>query len=483
MILRVRLPDGSLEKLAVDPDSTNKVSLRETLSLFSTKIGTGIVLANDDQDKLNIQTQATMRSPMVNVEDPSLTLHALGLKHGSIVSLTQAKRNAANKQSSTIPNSSEQKQAVWNPFPDLAKHYGTVARKRRSSKQRLGKFSDLVDRQAQLHTVEPQPHGHVKRVYMCRISAERFRNSCAAGGVGLLLGTLAKERVNLHRRRAKTSLSNTTEQEEYCQVTKVQTLVPLPSSLTNDFNEYDASRLIELLARDNDQSDKKTASILRVANWLGLHPVGWIFMYHDDRLNDDDSLPVLASDVQVAAQLQLLEMKATHRGESSRAFCTLAMDANSGATDAFQLSNVSVQMQAEGLFAPSATKQMSDKRLIHTKHPVLVDGQEVNEFDSVLCLVNTALLSHDGAYAKATDSVKKSGLLKKKTKKALLHALDANDDAALMELLSDFNLLVTLDEWLGPSDSEALCKAIKQKRGAGLDAKLKDSVRSILETH
>jgi hypothetical protein len=118
---------------------------------------------------------------------------------------------------------------------------------------------------------------------------------------------------------------------------------------------------------------------------------------------------------------------------------------------------------------------------------VLVDGKEVKKLDSVLCLVNTAMLPHVGSYSgkSATSAVKKNGSLTNKTKKALLAAVD--NDASLLEELSDFNTLLALDQTLSKADSEELCQLVRkwvrgQKRGTLVTPKLKMQLRSILET-
>jgi hypothetical protein len=118
---------------------------------------------------------------------------------------------------------------------------------------------------------------------------------------------------------------------------------------------------------------------------------------------------------------------------------------------------------------------------------VLVDGKEVKKLDSVLCLVNTAMLPHVGSYSgkSATSAVKKNGNLTNKTKKALLAAVD--NDASLLEELSDFNTLLALDQTLSKADSEELCQLVRkwvrgQKRGTLVTPKLKMQLRSILET-
>ena len=188
------------------------------------------------------------------------------------------------------------------------------------------------------------------------------------------------------------------------------------------------------------------------------------------------------------------------------------MDARTGATEAFQLSDVSVQMVAEGMLlvddnasaaAAAAAKGNSSKksktsttstrgRYCPTKHAIMVDGKETTELDTVLCLVNTALLSHNGLYSAVTTTTKKkTGRLTKKALKSLAKALHQSnngnqDDSSLLALLCDFATLVALYEMLDDVEiSRALVTAVRQytrghKRTTTLDATVKQRLQSLL---
>jgi hypothetical protein len=119
-----------------------------------------------------------------------------------------------------------------------------------------------------------------------------------------------------------------------------------------------------------------------------------------------------------------------------------------------------------------------------------VDGKETQQLDSVLCLVNTAMLSHEGSFAGnlgSGSSVKKNGSLTNKARKAILKAMDDDDsdDAKVLELFCDFSILLALDDVLDVKDSERLCKTVQkwargQKKGTKLDDDLKLRLKSIL---
>jgi len=465
MILRVRLGDGSMQRIQVKEGSEDTTTLSKILAPLS-------------QDEM-----ATIQVGSTTVKDKSQTISALGLKHGTLITITPPRTSKAAE--AVKSRFKLEKSDRFNPFPDLARDYQTaIRRKARRGTQGGMSYGDLAHVQSALHVVEPQPEGLLKRVYMCRVSAERFQSNCifkskkgppsVQSRVGLLLGTIQRERVDLKPVKARTSLSSTPSDEDYCQVAKVQALWEPPQAAST--KNYDATSLV-------DDSALKRA--LAVADWLGLTPVGWIFSYTDSRSEDEDSLPVWAPDVHCGARQVICNMKRKDRQEGAK-FLTLAMDANTGATEAFQLSDVSVQMVAEEMWI--GTEQ---GRFVKTQHEIIVDGKETTQLDSVLCLVNTAMLSQIGSFAgKATNSVnKKNGTLTTKTKKALLAALDkdSSDHCSLLNAVSDFNILVALDGLLPADQTEQLCRLVKkwvrgQKHGTEIPTKLKLSLRSVLSS-
>ena len=473
MLLRVRMADGSMERLQIPPGAETTMSLQAALA--------GLI--SDDEDKDNL----TIRIGSSTVEDDSQTLAALGLKRGSLISLVSQK-NTEKTSKPQEPYFSSPVSDRWDPFPDIAKDYHKAVRKtktRRSSQSGMS-YGDLANLQSSMHLVEPQPEGPVKRVYMCANSAQRFQANCYKKAknefecrTALLLGTVQRERADL-KQKARTSLSSQTESSQYCDVVKVHAIWEPPTQQpTKTF--YDDKALVV----DDFKTDPELQRVVRVADMLGLRLVGWIFAYNDNRHKDEESLPVYGSDAHTGSLLQMANMKTMGRIEGSR-FATLSMDATSGATEAFQLSDICVQMVAENLWDLSKPPKKGGQRFVSTRHAVLVDGKETKELDSVLCLINTAMLSHVGYFAGPnTNSVKKSGGVINKVKKAILSSLDANDDGKLLETLCDMNLLLTLDKTLPSADMEKLCTSVRkwargQKRGTELDEKLKLLLRSML---
>lgn len=557
LILRVRLPDGSMERVNVaSPDNATLQDVVQSLSSSS-----DTCLEKDDDGKqgsssipyIQVNGRAIlMRSKKSDNDDDDneysmRTVRDWGLRQGSLLTIVPSeseKKMMMKKQETTASSFSQEqtkaKEDRWDPFPDLATDYqaALLQTKRRRARGASLSYADLANLQSSLHLVEAQPTGPIERIYMCQTSAERFQISihgnkdekCSAA---LLLGTVQRERKN-PRHKARTSLSSTTEAEEYCQVAKVEAVwePPTSSSLSSSSSSsssssttaYDATPLLNLY-QDDEQS-----RVLRVAQWLDLQPVGWIYSYKDDRMksgssNDgcgsgEDALPVWIRDVVTGSTLQILNMQSKLGRIDGSRFVTLAMDAQMGATEAFQLSDVAVQMVAEDMLvleeddnkkskrkkkskskdkkknAASSSSSSSSGRFGTTKHPILVDGKETTTLDSVLCLVNTAMLSHQGLYSgkTAASAVKRSnGRLTTKTRKSILKALlQAQDSSSstnkLFTILANFQVLLALDEALQDDQaaSERLVTTVRkwargQKKGTVLDSKLVKTLQSRLE--
>ena len=523
MILRIRLADGSMERVQLQPGAEDSMTLRDVLKPFNIqedssiiKMGGGATKENDKDNNDNSNKDNSGADD--GVVDVQQTLSALGAKHGSIFTI-QSPRKSAETETTDINNKPKQsrfaqlkaKKRTWDPFPDLAKDYETAllrTKTRRSSQSGMS-YGDISRLQSSLHIVEPQQEGRFKRVYMCAQSAERFhsngfqkktknskKNPDVQCRVGLLLGTIQKERVDTRPRKARTSLSSQTSDSEYCTVTKVQAIWDPTGQKPVSKALYDTVLASQLLNK-NDR-------VLAIAEKLGLVPVGWIFSHADDRQNDNDdsdTLPVYDLDVYHGATLQIANMQSRGVVDGAK-FVTLSMDATSGATEAFQLSDVSVQMVHEGIMVVSPTATTTTKeekkrgtatkatsqRQISTKHAVLVDSRETKELDSVLCLVNTAMLSHVGSFAgtSATGTTKKNnGALTNRAKKTLLKAMD--NDRTLLEELCNFNTILALDQSLSATHSDELCELVRkwargQKQGTKLGSKLKLRLKAILES-
>jgi primosomal replication protein N len=464
LILRIRLADGTMEKVAVPSGSEETMTVDDVLKPFE------------------IEEGASIQVGLTTVEDATTPISKFGVKNGSMITV---KSTVSQKPTESRFAKLKVQNHSWDPFHDLAKDYehAVLKVKTRRSSNKGGSYGDIAQLALSLHVLEPQQEGRLKRVYMCRNSAERFHANGLlkkSGGIvsrtGLLLGTIQRERVETGPRKARTSLSSQTSDSDYCTVAKVHALWEPPGQKASDAtSNYDASLAESLL--------DKTRRVLDIAEYLGLVPVGWIFSYQDNRNEDEDALPVFGLDVQTGAKLQIANMRSKGIVDGAK-FATLAMDANIGATEAFQLSDVSVQMVHESILV---IKDGESTRHVATKNPVMVDGKQANDIDSVLCLVNTAMLSHVGSFAgkTAASSIKKNGSLTKKAKTAILSALE--DDSKLLEELCDLNVLVALDQSLSDEDTAELCQVVRKwsrglKQGTQVASKLKMRLKGVLET-
>lgn len=361
--------------------------------------------------------------------------------------------------------------------------------------------------------------------------------------VGLLLGTITSERRDIQKRElVRTSLSTPIHEREMVNVARVQCLwIPPPQPQTTTKSKptkkkkkqetgiYDATSMIQF--HENQHFHR----VLTVAHLLGLRPIGWIFSYNDDRTNhhhhqhtsdnettetsnnnnnNDHGPPMLGRDILIAAKTQIQCMKYLGRDVGNQ-FLTVAMNARTGETEAFQLNDVVVQMVSEELLsehvndvnATTTTKggtinkkkkkknkseaeqqqqqkelqlqEEQQQRILSSSDPVLIDAEETHDIDSVLCLINTAVLSHVGLYCgptttkskqKNVDVLKSNGLeLTNTMKKKLLTAItttttqeSSKKEKMMMSSLCHFDVLMGLDSILGPKRVMELCEIIRK---------------------
>ena len=506
-IIRVRTIDGSVLRVPLkdDADST-------TLSSILTAAGVSL------QD---VKCQLGPPSKLSGA-DIEKTAAELGIKHGSMITLVSTKpaeKPAAKDVKEALDNKDSDR---YDPFPDLAKSnsYSALSRRSRAlaGASRGRSYGEISRVREAMHNIEPQSEGPLGRVYVCRVGAARFQNHCvvntASGGgskkkkkkvessienrIALLFGTINKERVDQSRKVARTSLSSTREDDKMCSVGKVHAIwePPMQKPLV-DGKHYDEECLLSSYKGDastaaGSKKESHTERAVRVASYLGLRPMGWMFSYADENRHEDgDALPVHGRDAIVGSTLQIETMKLLGR-EEGRQFVTLALDGRMGATEAFQLSDVCVQMVAEGaLKAPIVDEKLESTRFLTLKDPVVVSGDETKRLDSVLLLVNTAMLSHVGLYsggenAPAGGNVKRnSGALLSKTRKRILAALENKESSHALKELCDFDVLMALDTMVGKNEMKELCELVKkyargQKRGTVMGDHLKLVLQSVL---
>ena len=257
LVLRIRQMDGSIQRIQFDEgQTTSSMTLSDLLkqrhlpaasSASSSqhcvlKFGNICVTLNGD----SLESVKEGDDDLETLKQKSL--EELGIRHGSLLTiatsdektkgggLEQKKKSA--KPGPTTGSSSDR----WDPYPDIAKDYRTTLRQVERRKRSGGQlsFADLSELHRALHVVEAQPTASLLRLYLCPTVAERFATASkqqqqvsskdgktttktvSVPRVALLLGTIHRERRNPKKVRAKTSLSSTTESEEYCHAAKVQ---------------------------------------------------------------------------------------------------------------------------------------------------------------------------------------------------------------------------------------------------------------------
>jgi hypothetical protein len=491
-ILRLRMTDGSILKVEAKEDTATLNEVVTSALRSSPEAGT-IDISNID----------------VKVNGESLSLLSpiseLDLKNGALLSIVdKATQTSSTGLKRGAGSSSKSNQAInskhFDPFPELAKpRYTSATRAVRAKANLKGglSFADIDKMTASLHKVETQPEPKIQRIYMCAKGAEAFATSCFVKRkktdppsakptmrhrCALLFGTVSTERLDQNR-TPRTSLSSTTESAKMCKVVKVQAVWEPPSQNPPTSSLYDASSLTSLTS---SSPDTNVLRAIDLATKLGYQPVGWIYSYESQEgdSREEAQVPVLSRDVVIASSIQAELMERLGREEGGK-FVTLALNAPNGATEAFQMSDQSIQMTAEGVFSDTSEEE-AETRHIQTSAPVVVDGKETNEVDCVLCLVNTAMLSQTGSLSQSKiKKVPSTGKLSNKTKKQIADSLAKHgSENETIELLRDFNLLFGLSKVMNSNDMTELCRIVSgyskgRKKGSEMSKHLQLVLESI----
>ena len=468
VVLRFRTPKtGTIVSLQINEGNRRTVPLQTLMD--------GILAQNGDDSSANFECIG----PSNNKLDASQTFAQLGLKHGALLTITP-------KMDTNKKDKPQQKQLrniipPFDPFPEFAKpRYKDKRRSIRAKANRRGgmSYSDLDQLADNIHKLQIQTNPIISRIYMCSNSAEAFVRSCKnqQPKCALLFGTVSKERLN-DTPAAADITHRKNKGGKMCEVAKVHALWEPQRKIQKDSNNsfhYDATDLTSLTS--------SVQQAIQLAKRLKLQPVGWIYTYHNNSTTSAE-VPVLARDAVIAAKIQIALMKkgSEEGGEVDEAvslgsrFVTLALNSASGATEAFQMSDQSVQMVAEDIFDEEATNDST--QFLKASVPVIVDGKETNSVDCLLCLVNTGMLSHIGSFSSPSSSGKLSssgGLTSKIKQKILSHLMKKGNakETTIIQYLSDFNILFGLSNLLNEADINELCDIIlssKRRRSANVE--------------
>ena len=184
LILRVRKADGSMDRVVVSKDEIETTTLSSILLRYAS--------SDDDGDKENVQIPkcqiGTGNGPsrqFKDVKNADEPLSSLNLQNGSIINIMPVKRNKEEQKQknkdadSKIPD----RYTEFDPFPDIAKSsHSTAARRSRAlsrlPSKRSMSYGEISKLREYMHTIEPQSQGPIKRIYMCHLGAQRFKDNC-----------------------------------------------------------------------------------------------------------------------------------------------------------------------------------------------------------------------------------------------------------------------------------------------------------------
>ncbi|KAL7524396.1 hypothetical protein ACHAXR_000558, partial [Thalassiosira sp. AJA248-18] len=258
-VLRIRTIDGSVLRVPLPNDDPSS-----TLSSILTSAGVDLDAHGDLKCQLGLPGRPSngqnASSASLDISpsgaDGQKTAAELGLKHGSMITILpppmdNSKSNHVD-ESKNNQNAQEENSNRFDPYPDLAKStsYSAASRRARALSRGVSRgmtYGDISRVRSTMHTVEPQPKGPLTRVYVCQVGAAKFQNHCIVNNnntpkkkkqqsqskrkkeeltrvenrVALLFGTINKERADQSRKKARTSLSSTREDEKMCEVAKV----------------------------------------------------------------------------------------------------------------------------------------------------------------------------------------------------------------------------------------------------------------------
>ena len=101
------------------------------------------------------------------------------------------------------------------------------------------------------------------------------------------------KQVNQRCRRARTKLLSAREDKRTCNIGKAHAIWEPPGQkLTTNRKYYDKARLLKNYRSVNNAASKRrkenpVGRAIRVAGWLGMGPLGWMFLYADDDRHED----------------------------------------------------------------------------------------------------------------------------------------------------------------------------------------------------
>eukprot|EP00903_Cladosiphon_okamuranus_P012675 g11855.t1 len=463
LTLRVRMPDGAVKRV--------KATATDTIDGIMSKLGMADGGSGGGE---GLGTDAWGGG----VVEGSASVAALGLGNGDFlyVKSDSAARSAAKAKSEALERMKSVVGAKGGgnkfvPFPDHARPPPPRVTKR------IKNWQDLEAMQAQTFSLKPQKDSNVKKISVEQSAMDDF--------VGYLKQTgLGKHRCALLFGRVSPNTHGI----------KVEAMYEPPQKQPGASGTYDSSALTEAArvavaaaaARDGDggggvgsetcETDgaaaAEVARAVRVAGLLGLRLVGWC-LSHDKREHF-----MAATDVVTGAALQLMSMAEKGKEEGVLvATVTVPVNATNGevATEAFSVSNQTVQMFSEGIFASDQPDPTADR--VTTTAVVKEGGKETKTPETLGLICNVAIVQHKGKLQTRFPSANRASKAEPSLsdlKEALFGAIEPTTKNAkkkpkqpsFLSRLSDFQLLVFLSRHMGFSrDFEEVCAVVGKGDG------------------
>ncbi|CAM9593498.1 unnamed protein product [Ectocarpus sp. 6 AP-2014] len=468
LTLRVRMPDGAVKRV--------KATGADTIDGILGKLG---MEKGDGGSGEGLSTDASAGS---STADGATSVAALGLGNGDFlyVKSDSAARAAAKAKSDAL---GRMKAAVvgdktggrkFVPFPQHARPPPPRATKR------VKTWQDIEAMQAQTFSLKPQKDSNVKKISVEQSAMDDF--------VGYLKQTgLRKHRCALLFGRVSPS-TNGVKVEAMYEPPQQQPQQQEGGSSSSSSSTYDPSALAEAARAavaaatledggsgeceaEGSAAAADVARAVRVAGLLGLRLVGWC-LSHDKREHF-----MAASDVATAAALQLMSMADKGKEEGVLvATVTVPVNATTGemATEAFSVSNQTVQMFSEGVLGHHQPEPTASR--VTTTAAVKEGSKETTTPETLGLICNVAIVQHEGVLQTRFPSANRSKaaslsdlkecLFGKIGSKAAAKNQKKQKQPSFLKRLSDFQLLLFLSRQMGFSrDFEELCSVVQKRDG------------------
>ncbi|CAM9469919.1 unnamed protein product [Scytosiphon promiscuus] len=477
LTLRVRMPDGAVKRV--------KATTSDTVDVLLGKLGMG----GGDGGGEGLSTNGAAGSATA---EGSASVAALGLGNGDFLyvksdsaarAAAKSKLDALERMKAAAAGTRAGRGSTFVPFPEHARPPPPRAAKR------IKTWQDIEATQAQTFSLKPQKDSNVKKISVEQSAMDDF--------VGYLKKTgLGKHRCALLFGRVSPSTGGVKVEAMY-EPPQKQPQGRLAGVAATASGTYDSSALLEaarvaVAAATTGQdgaesvasgacatgSDAEAAAevgrAVRVAGLLGLRLVGWC-LSHDKREHF-----MAANDVVTASALQLMSMAEKGKEEGVLvATVTVPVNVTDGevATEAFSVSNQTVQMYSEGLLGHDQPDPTADK--VKTTAVVKEGGKETRTPETLGLICNVAIVQHEGVLQTRFPPANRGksasisdlqdclfGMVQDKRTPASKPQKQKQKQPSFLKRLSDFQLLVFLSRQMGFSkDFEELCAVVQKRDG------------------